>query len=606
MLLLDLETDGTGYGADVYGCAVWETDLLEDAGLYWVPWGEHFRGTLQEIVDGEEGPIFFHNAAFDLSHLDLLGVVLPPNRVFCSMLISYLLSPQRPGGHSLASWGERLGEPKEEFDHSLYRHDPRTRLQKANDPELIKYALQDLRVTRKVIERMLPEVHQLCKEKPLFKKMCLEEHKYLRFLIDCRHQGYQLDMEKLPEVLEQVKDLLYDSQDKLNTMYPLVPGGKEVLYKNGGYRRKTLDALGKPHWNWTYDHCPLTYTNWNSTYHKRVVLEKVGWETNRKTEKGADACDAASLEPYLEESSPRGELCRAINDHQVLTKIYNTYLVNFETMATEEGVLRGNFNQCVTKTGRLSSSEPNLQNLARRGEYGAIVRSLFVATPGRVFCSVDLDQIEFRVMASALAGELNDYRLLQPFLDGVDVHEHNRTQWGLETRDEAKTVIYSVLFGGGPIVVGRGDYDKGKQRLNKFNRANPNVAVWKQRVIDKARRDGGVLYSPFGRRFVLPGLLSKDAETRGYAERSAISCRIQGTAGDIFKLLTLQGYPQWKARNILFHGPVHDEITFSLLPDYAQEHANLIKETLSSPAGGMLLCPVVSQAKIGTNWKECH
>jgi DNA polymerase I-like protein with 3'-5' exonuclease and polymerase domains len=609
-LFMDFETNGLAYGADVFGLAVYDDNpqsFWTDPMWWPIEDPKQFKEELQHFVDSHRGSIVFHNAAFDLVHMDLLGVKLPMDRVHCTQIMSYVLYPLRPEGHSLAAWGERLGQPKGEFDHEAFMHDPRTRLQKARDPVLKEYALQDIRVTKLLWNKLTPEMAEVCKRKPEFRKLYFMELEYMRFLIKCRHQGYQLDLEKLPVVTSQIGTMLYNSLDVLNGMYPLVPGyGEEKLYKGGGYRRQEVNALGEKHWKWTHDHCKLTYTNWNSTHHKLRLLDRTGWEASKKTEKGADCCDAESLEPYKDEDSPRGELCSAILTNQELTKLYNTYLVNFTEMATEDGTLRGNFNQCITKTGRLSSSEPNLTNIPSAGEYGKLTRSLFIATPGRVFCSVDLDQIEFRVMASRVAEDTGDTKLLQPFLDGEDVHEYNRLKWGIATRLETKTVTYSVLFGGGPLVVGRGDYKAGKKLLDKFNEANPAVNVWKKRIVEKAKRDGGELFSPFGRRFLMPGLFSKDTDVVARAERSVVSCAIQGTAADIFKLLTNNLTPVVEQFDIYIHGPIHDELTMSLRREDSEQAMDAVVKTLASPAGGLLLCPVASKGQLGANWAECH
>jgi DNA polymerase I-like protein with 3'-5' exonuclease and polymerase domains len=536
-------------------------------------------------------------------------------RVHDTMLMSYLCNPVRPDGHSLKAWGNTLDCRKGDMDWPSFLADPRTRQQKSRDPELVKYALQDIVVTKKIWDHLCPVLKRLSEENPKFRELYFQELKYMQFLIKCHANGYQLDMEALPLALETCGKRIDELTEHMNKTWPVYPmqtlgdeekHPKQIIYSKGSFRQSSLDPLGNKVWTLQYNRCPMNYINWNSGAHKLALLEKVGWEPTKKTEKGADSIDAGSLEPYVEEDSERGRLCKAILDNQALVKIQGTYLSTFQEKATPAGVLRGNFNQCVTKTGRLSSSEPNLQNLARRGEYGSLVRSLFIAFPGYTFASADLDQIEFRIVAHFMAKEMKDFRLIKPFLDGVDVHEYNKNLWGLAERDDAKTIVYSILFGGGPMVCGKGNYRKGKKMLDAFHKANPKFDKWKENVVAAARKAGGVLYNEYGRRFVIPNLNSKDADLRSSAERSCISCKVQGTAGDLFKHLTNREYPTWDRLGLLYHGPVHDEITFSLPTPTANQMGEIIRKGLYSPPGELLLCEVASKIKLGKNWQEVH
>ena len=607
MLYLDWETLGLAYEAEKLGVAV----LLDQGEPFWVPLHdpESFKLRIEGIVGGNPGPIVMHNASFDIPHFEQLGIYLPPKRVHDTMLISYLLHPSRKVGHSLREWGEELGAPKDEFDFKAFLADPRTRLQKSSDPDLVKYALQDVVTTRALYEHLIPLMTAECEVNPKFRELYLSEMKYMQFLIACKWLGYQLDLGKLPGVTKDIEERMRVAEKHLKKLAPYHTIHTEKLYKR--FAVKLMEYIpGVVQKERVYSHCPVPWVNYNSTAQKLNILKNVGWVPTKKTEKGQDGCDADSLKPYVHETTPRGELCKAVLTNQALTKLHGTYLMNFRTfeeggMATSEGVLRGNFNQCLTKTGRLSSSEPNLQNLSRRGEYGHLVRGLFIAVPGRVFASVDLDQIEFRVVSHFLLRDMGCSRLIKPFLDGEDVHTYNAIKWGV-SRDDAKTIVYSILFGGGPMVCGSGDYKRGKEMLDLFHKSNPRFDQWKQKVLADIRRNGCILRNDFGRRFVLPELNSKDKILRGTAERNAISCKVQGTAGDIFKYLTVQAFDSWDEQGFLYHGPVHDEITFSLLPQTAVIDVEVIRRDLSSPAGGLLLCPIASQGKIGESWLQCH
>lgn len=866
-LFLDWETAGLDYSAEVYGLAVHDDNLFE-GDPWWIPFDtlEKFQEEVNELIECTKGPIVFHNAAFDLSHFDRLGIKVPRERVHDTMLMSYLLDPSR-GENSLDYWGAELKCPKGSIVWKDFLADPRTRLQKAYDPELIKYALQDIRVTETLWQHLVPLFKERCEANPKFREMYFAELKYMQFLITCRHNGYQVDLAKLPEAKLRIETLLDEAKGKLSSP------PREIAYvkQPADNRKKHKNALGQME---EHLFCNYPETNWNSGAHKMHHLKRVGWYSTGQTATGNEACGSDSLEPFIHEQSPRGDLCRLLKDYQILQKLLSTYLSPISEKSTADGILRGDFNQCVTKTKRLScvsgrtllttsrgifeiqnylpqkgdkvqthtgsfqrvlwkiykgteemyrvvledkkvvectldhqfltptgwrslrgiiketfsrqgslqkgsgivlvrgeahetaasgelengkrecygdtqtrtlgrtiqmgaeptlfkkqdrkqepyvgqkwyptpqleggmfrqerlpdnqgrgeeglcaslcdgaasrasyscsdgcsphrresfeqlyrqpgtshqgsasrfaleerriievtslgqmavwdisverdhsyftdgivshnSSDPNLQNLARRGEYGGIIREVFIARPGYTFGSCDLDQIEFRMVAHFMAKEMKDYRLLEPFLQGVDVHAYNQKVWGIATRDDTKILTYSLIFGGGPRVCGGGDVKKGKKMLDAFHKANPNFEKWKENVVAKARRAGGEFYNDFGSLFTIPNLNSEDRGLRSSAERSCISCKVQGAAGDVFKTLTNNAYEQWGSLGIIYHGPVHDEITFSIPLERSVELSEQIKNSLYSPPGGMLLCAVQSQIKLGDNWKECH
>lgn len=644
-LYFDFETLGLAYDAPKLGLA-WAYD---DEEPQWLPMtgvkDEFVRAVQTLLLPGYK--IVAHNAAFDLSHLDNLGVVYKDSLIRDSMLLSYLLWPLRPGGHSLGNLGKLYNAPKGEWDHeamsTLYEEgkiSPEDTLELARNPELIEYAKQDIRTMRTVYLDLCRQADEVDKTNKEFKKLYFTELKYLLFLKQCRHNGYILDMVRLPSAELEAKQLLEQVKDSLTNQYPIVPGvGTEFHYKQcqvplgvgdvliGCKREVVYDPItqepirtrvpgkrpgttrwGPPEYKYTYEHCDLEYSNFNSYEHKLELLQRVGWVPSNPQKPSTSADE---LEPYAEEDSPRGRLCAEILKYQELSKLYGTYLKNFREKA-ENGILRGNFNQCVAKTGRLSSSNPNLQNLTRRGDAGNLVRSLFIARPGYLFASCDLDQIEYRVLADAIAREVKDDTLLLPFLNNEDVHTFNSIKWGLverfgkAARDEAKITAYAVIFGGGAMVAGRGDYVKGAWLLKQFYKENPAFSQWRDKKIKEARQNRGVFYSRFGRRFEVPGLDSGYEDMRARAERICISCNIQGTAADIFKILTVDARPIWDELGALYMGPVHDEVTFNLLEDFAEGDAACIEETLSSPAGGLLLCDVKSKCKVGPSWKECH
>ena len=267
------------------------------------------------------------------------------------------------------------------------------------------------------------------------------------------------------------------------------------------------------------------------------------------------------------------------------------------------------FNQAVAATGRLSSSDPNLQNIPIRTELGREIRRAFIAEPGHVLISADYSQIEFRVLAHLADEEV----LIDAFRRGDDFHEQTAVKlFGADSgrdphqlRATAKMVNYAVLYGKTPFTLAK-DINVTPQAAQEFIEAYfagfPRVRAFLDRTLEEARQTG-VVKTMFGRRRLVPELNTRDFQRRSAAEREAINMPIQGTAADIMKRAMLQVHAalasEPDARMIL---TVHDELLFEVPKARADELGAIIRERMESAAD--LKVPLTVDVGIGENWKD--
>jgi DNA polymerase-1 len=340
----------------------------------------------------------------------------------------------------------------------------------------------------------------------------------------------------------------------------------------------------------------------------RILFEKLELPALKKTGKTRSASTAADV---LEELALSHELPRLVLEWRGLQKLKGTYLDALPLLVhPETGRVHTSFNQAVAATGRLSSSEPNLQNIPVRTELGREIRRAFVAAPGRVLVSADYSQIELRVLAH-LAGEP---ALIEAFRSGQDIHDQTALKLfgahsGLdrrELRSRSKMVNYAVLYGKTPFTLAK-DINVTQEAAQAFITAYfegfPRVREFLDRTLEEARRTGEVR-TLYGRRRLVPNLTSRNFQMRAQAEREAVNMPIQGTAADVLKQAMIALHAElprhrWSARMIL---TVHDELVFECDRDAADEAAAAVREVMEGAAS--LSVPLTVDVGIGENWKD--
>ena len=346
--------------------------------------------------------------------------------------------------------------------------------------------------------------------------------------------------------------------------------------------------------------------NLKSTKQLGVVLfEKLGLPVIKKTKTGYST-DVSVLEQLRNEHP----LVRTVLEHRKLTKLHSTYLEGLRPLINARtGRIHTHFQQLVTVTGRLSSTDPNLQNIPTRTELGKQIREIFVPGEGYDYLlSCDYSQVELRVLAHIAQDEL----LLESFLHGQDVHARTAAEvFGVpldEVTGTMRTRAKAVNFG---IVYGISDFGLAKQLdisrseagryIENYLGRYTGVKKYMDDMVASARKNGYV-QTLFGRRRYLPDINSRNFNIRGFAERTAINTPIQGTAADIIKIAMInvqkmleQG--NYKSRILL---QVHDELLLEVTADEREEVGKLVKQTME--AAVKLSVPLIADVNYGTNW----
>ena len=350
--------------------------------------------------------------------------------------------------------------------------------------------------------------------------------------------------------------------------------------------------------------------NLNSTRDlQRILFEERGLKSLRKTPKGSPS----TADDVLEELAEQDILPRMIRDYRQCTKLQSTYVSKLPQMVNPEtGRLHTSFHQAVTATGRLSSSDPNLQNIPIRTEQGRRIRQAFVAAPGRVLIAADYSQIELRIIAH-MSG---DSTLRRVFEEGGDVHQSTAAEvFGVapdavtsDQRRTAKAINFGLMYGMRGFGLARQLRISRKQAeayVETYFKRYPEILRYMEKMRQQAR-ERGYVETVVGRRLHIESISSRNHNQRQYAERAAINAPMQGTAADIIKRAMIDGHRWLKDQHpdcsILLQ--VHDELVLEAPREKAQEISNGIRVRMERVAE--LDVPTVVDVCHGENWHEAH
>ena len=321
----------------------------------------------------------------------------------------------------------------------------------------------------------------------------------------------------------------------------------------------------------------------------------------------------STSEEVLESLRDKHPIVEKILQHRALKKLLSTYVEALPKLIhPQTGHIHTSFNQAVTATGRLSSSNPNLQNIPVRGEDGREIRRAFVPEEGEVFFSADYSQIELRIMAHLS----EDEHMVADFNSGLDIHAATAARIFHKTveevdRDErrkAKTANFGIIYGisafglSERMGVSRGE---AKELIENYFATYPKVRDYMNESIERAKQMGYIT-TQFGRRRYLADINAGNATVRGYAERNAVNAPIQGTAADIIKLAMVAidrrlREEKLQTRMIL---QVHDELNFSVPPTELEQVRKLVVEEMERAF--QMQVPLVAECGEGINWLEAH
>ena len=337
----------------------------------------------------------------------------------------------------------------------------------------------------------------------------------------------------------------------------------------------------------------------------RILFEKLALPTARKGKTGYST-DEETLESLREKHPLPG----MILEYRQLSKLLSTYVEGISSKMDENGRLHGQFHQTVTATGRLSSSDPNLQNIPIRSELGLEIRKCFVAPPGSLLLSADYSQIELRLLAH-MSG---DASLVEAFTQGEDIHSNTaRRLFGEpvtpDSRRRAKTVNFGILYGMSSYSLSQSlgvTASESKEVIDRYFATYPGIEPFFSSILDEARKTG-MVRTISGRIRRIPEVHSSDRRLREYGERMAVNTVLQGSAADLIKksMVELSGrldaIPD-KGANLLIQ--VHDELLLEVPSSRVEEMSVLLKDVMEKAFD--LKVPLVVSTGWGKNWVDAH
>ena len=509
------------------------------------------------------------NLKYDLEVLRNYNIRLQ-GPMWDTMIAHYLIQPELR--HNMDFMAEAyLNYQTVHIDELIGPRGKNQRSMRDLSPTLIyEYACEDADITLQLKEKLEPELKRL----------------------DCERLFYDIEMPLMPVLAEmEMNGVVLDTESLRQTSKDLTARMNEIeahIYELAGERfnisspKQVGDIL----------------------FAKMKIIEKP-----KKTKTG----QFVTSEEVLTQLSGKHEIVAEILAFRGLKKLLSTYVDNLPQLINKRtGHIHTSFNQCVTATGRLSSSDPNLQNIPVRGEDGKEIRKAFVAEPGCQFFSADYSQIELRVMAH-LSGDEN---MIRVFSEGQDLHAATaatiyKKAIGEVSRDErtkSKRANFGIIYG--ITVFGLAERlditrDEARQLIDGFFETFPKVKDYMERAKQEAREKGYV-ETLFGRRRYLPDINSGNATVRGFAERNAINAPIQGTAADIIKVAMIHIHERFQREGIKSKMllQVHDELNFSVLPEEHDRVGEIVVQEMQNAL--QLRVPLLADSGWGDNWLEAH
>ena len=509
------------------------------------------------------------NIKYDMEVLMNYGVTLG-GKMFDTMIAHYLLQPELRHnmdymaevylGYKTIHIDELIG-PKGKGQKSMRDLDPK---------EVYEYAAEDADVTLKLKNILEPKL----KEAGVWQLFTEVEMPLVQVLADMEVGGVRIDTGALKETSAMLTERMNAIEKEI---YQLA--GEEF---NIASPKQVGEIL----------------------FGKMKIVEKP-----KKTKTG----QYVTSEEVLQQLRGKSEIVGKILEHRGLKKLLGTYVDALPKLINPRtGHIHTSFNQTVTATGRLSSSDPNLQNIPVRGEDGKEIRKAFVPEEGCLFFSADYSQIELRVMAH-LSGDEN---MQEAFREGYDIHAATAAKIYHETMDsvtrdqrtKAKRANFGIIYG--ITVFGlaeRLDISRAEatQLIDGYFATFPKVAEYMEQAKETARKLG-YAETLLHRRRYLPDITSHNATVRGFAERNAINAPIQGTAADIIKIAMVRIHRRFRDEHLRSKMilQVHDELNFSVYPDEKETVERIVLEEMQ--AAYPLSVPLVADCGWGQNWLEAH
>lgn len=530
---------------------------------------QHMVQIFSSIYENDKILKVGQNLKYDLTVLANYGIQLKAP-LFDTMLAHYLVQPELR--HNMDYLAEiYLNYQTIHIDTLI---GPKGKKQKnmadLAPAEICDYACEDADITLQLMEPLKAEM-----EKNQLTRVFHEiEMPLMPVLAQMERNGVRLDTEALSETGEQFRQRMQQLESE--------------IYELAGH--------------------PFTITSPRQV--GEVLFDELKLnEKAKKTKSG----QYSTGEEVLEAIKHKHPIVEKILAHRALKKLISTYIDALPKLINPAtGRIHTSFNQAVTATGRLSSSNPNLQNIPVRGDDGREIRKAFVPEPGCIFFSADYSQIELRIMAHLSADEhlVNDFRC------GRDIHAATAArifhkpieEVSRDERRKAKTANFGIIYGISAFGLAERmevSRTEAKELITNYFETYPRVKEYMQTSVERAR-ELGYIVTEFGRRRYLPDITSRNAVVRGYAERNAVNAPIQGTAADIIKIAMVRIAQRFEAEGIQSKMilQVHDELNFSVLPEEFDRVKNIVIQEMEGAY--TMSVPLLADCGEGKNWLEAH
>lgn len=543
---------------------------------YYIPLRHSYLGVPEQIGMKETmavvAPIFEnpdiakigHNLKYDTMMLKQEGVVTK-GRLYDTMLASYLINPNKPN-HSLEDVAfEHLSRRKRTFAEVLNK---KKSFADVFVEEATKYSAEDALLAFELKDILFEKLKEAGLEGVYFDI----EAPLIPVLSDMEEAGVKIDVDKLNDISKELARELDSTQRRIFFL-----SGEE-------FNINSPKQLAK------------------------VLFHSLGLKPGKKTKTGFST-DVS----VLEELAMSHELPREILNWRSLNKLKTTYVDALPALINPKtGRVHTSFNQTATATGRLSSSDPNMQNIPIKGEWGKRIRETFIADKGNILLSADYSQVELRILAHLSKDEV----LIESFSKGIDVHAKTASEiFGTpvdkvtdEMRRTAKTVNFGVIYGMSPFGLSEAlsiPHEEAKKYIEKYFERHPGVKQYIEATLSEVRQKGYTV-TLAGRRRPIPEIRSQNSNTRAQAERLAVNSPIQGSAADIIKIAMINIREKLKEENLTARMilQVHDELLFEAPESELNSVRDMIKREMEGAA--KLLVPLRVDIGAGRNWAEAH
>lgn len=530
---------------------------------------EQAIATLKPILQDGDRPKLAQHAKYDLNVLRRAGVALA-GLVHDTMLESYCYNATATR-HDLDSLATRyLGRQTISYEQVAGKGKQQVGFDQVPVPQAAEYAGEDAEVCLALHRKLWPEIERMAGPSRVYREL---EIPLIDVLARMERTGVLVDRDQLAR---QSKEL----------------AGR-------------LDALEQQAWSAAGEEFNLG----SPKQLQEILFDKLGIPVVRKTPKG----QPSTAEDVLQELAVDHELPRLILEHRGLAKLKSTYTDRLpEKIRSDTGRVHTHYHQAVASTGRLSSTDPNLQNIPIRTDEGRRIRKAFIAPDGWCLLAADYSQVELRIMAH-LSG---DERLRQAFADGEDIHRATAAEVFGKTPDvisadqrrSAKAINFGLMYGMSAWGLARQletDRDVAAEYIERYFNRYPGVRDYMDRTREFARENGYV-ETLAGRRLWLPEIRSRNRQRQQAAERAAINAPLQGTAADIIKraMIDVDAWLQRDEVPATLVMQVHDELVLEVREDALEDVRKGVIERMSK--AGKLDVELLVEAEAGPDWDSAH